>query len=72
MLLFICSLRFIRPDTGHCKSDIGRAAFGATKTYFVEEACLKDDKDIAIIKHEILHALGFIHEHTRFEKLFQT
>ena len=54
--------RFIKDNQGRCDSHLGRQKH--TKN-IINLDPNTDCMDPRIIKHEIMHALGFFHEHSR-------
>ena len=59
-------IRFTIADWGgHCRSEIGRQDAQPTVVTLMVDKCLRSEDDVVIIKHELLHALGHYHEHTR-------
>ena len=54
-------LFFTSPEADKCASFLGRQ--GGGQPVFIGQNC-----DLTAVLHEILHALGFIHEHSRFDR----
>ena len=52
----------IYPGT-ECKSELGMR--GGNQEIYLNSACFDNDNDLIGPVHELMHTLGFVHEHTR-------